>query len=116
MPLVKLLAQLSERAIDHAAAQHGRARSQLLGPANDMLIVVNGQEFRRVVNGVSDEEAVLGQDRHIRDRIFIARDIAPVGEVSVQHIELALGFHRVAVDRIFDLLRRVGVEVPEATP
>jgi hypothetical protein len=37
-----------------------------------------------------------------------------LGQAAVEHIQLALGFHREAVDRVFDLARRIGVEMPEA--
>ena len=33
--------------------------------------------------------------------------------MPVEHIELALDLHGVAVDRVFPLLRRIGVEMPE---
>ena len=37
-----------------------------------------------------------------------------VGELAVEHVELALHLHGEAVDRVFDLDRRIGVEVAEA--
>ena len=37
-----------------------------------------------------------------------------LGQVPVEHVELALDLHREAVDRVFDLGRRIGVEVAEA--
>src|SRR5690625_1813336 len=38
-----------------------------------------------------------------------------VGQVAVEHVQLALGFHGVTVDGVLDLDRRIGVEMPEAT-
>jgi hypothetical protein len=35
-------------------------------------------------------------------------------QLAVQHVELALDFHRIAVDRVLQLLRRIGIEVAEA--
>ncbi len=43
-----------------------------------------------------------------------ARHVLVVGEVPVEHVHLALHLHRVAVDRVFDLHRRIGIEMAEA--
>jgi len=40
--------------------------------------------------------------------------IAMVSQVAVQHVHLSLGLHGVAVDGVFDLDRRIGVEVAKA--
>ena len=37
-----------------------------------------------------------------------------LGQVTVEHVELALDLHREAVDGVFHLARRVGVEVAES--
>ena len=37
-----------------------------------------------------------------------------LGQFAVEHIKLALGLHREAVDRVFDLERGIVIEVPEA--
>ncbi len=44
----------------------------------------------------------------------LARQILALRQAPVEHVELALHLHREAVDRVFDLGRRVGVEVAEA--
>jgi hypothetical protein len=37
-----------------------------------------------------------------------------VRKLPVEHVELALHLHRKTVDRVFDLHRSIGIEMPEA--
>lgn len=37
-------------------------------------------------------------------------------QARIQHMQLAFGFHGVTVDRVLDFDRRVGVEMPQASP
>jgi hypothetical protein len=48
------------------------------------------------------------------NRVIGAGKILTLGQPPIQNVELALHLHREAVDRIFDLGRRVGTEMPEA--
>src|SRR5208282_3699392 len=43
------------------------------------------------------------------------RHILGLRETAVEHVELTLHLHRVAIDRILDLRRRVGEEVAESS-
>ena len=61
-----------------------------------------------------DQRAVPGPDRHVGDRVVVAREVLAFRQAPVEHVELALHLHREAVDRVFDLGRRIGVEVAEA--
>ena len=102
-------------AVDAAAALDRGARGDLLAPAVEMRIVGEAEEVRGVViGGALGDRAVPGEDRHVGDPVIVAGHEAMVGEVAVEDVILALGLHRVAVDGIFDLYRRVGVEMAEA--
>src|SRR3954452_5933762 len=81
-----------------------------------MSIFVRREEF--VGSGIIAAEgypAIPWPDRDIGDRIVGARDIFAFGEAAVEDVELALGLHGVAVDRIFDLHWGVGEEMAEAS-
>src|SRR3546814_4929147 len=56
----------------------------------------------------------LGPDRHVGDRVRAAGHVLVVRQVPIEDVELALGLHRETVDGVFDLDRRIGVEMPEA--
>ncbi|MEY9595195.1 hypothetical protein ABIA06_007486 [Bradyrhizobium yuanmingense] len=57
---------------------------------------------------------IPGPHRHVGDGVVLAREIFVVSETPVEHVELALGLHCETVDGVFDLGRRIGVEVAEA--
>jgi hypothetical protein len=40
--------------------------------------------------------------------------VRALGQALIEHIELALDLHRITIDRVFDLARRVRIEVAEA--
>ena len=46
----------------------------------------------------------------------ITRHVCLGRQVPIEHVELTLDLHRVAIDRVFDLGRCVGVEVAETAP
>ncbi len=48
--------------------------------------------------------------------IFIACHVTVFGEMTIEHVHLALGFHRKAVDGVFDVDRRIGIEVAKPPP
>src|SRR3954471_24771319 len=76
---------------------------------------MGGQEFVGAwVIATEGEAAVPWPDRDVGDRVIRAGDIFAFRETAVQNVKLALRFHRVAVDRIFELLGRVGEEMTEA--
>src|SRR3546814_2649565 len=45
--------------------------------------------------------------------LFRSRVILMRRQLAIEHVELALHFHRIAVDRIFLLRRRIGIEMAE---
>src|SRR6185369_17385959 len=80
-----------------------------------MLIFVGREEHvRAFVAAAERDSAVPGPDGDIGDRIVRARQILIFSKVAVEHVELSLGLHRIAVDRIFELRRSVGEEMAEA--
>ena len=79
-----------------------------------MRVLLDLQELARAVEQALRHLPVPGPDRDVGHRVVVAGDVAPGGQQPVEHIELALGLHRVAVDRVLELFRRVGIEMPEA--
>src|SRR3546814_10028962 len=81
-------------AVDHASALDRRARRELVGPALDILVIVDLQELARVIDESLGERAIPGPDRHVGDRIVAARDILMLRQLAVEHVELALHLDR----------------------
>src|SRR5439155_10142623 len=80
-----------------------------------MLILPGVQEdVRALIAAPQRDSAVPGPYGDVGDRIIRTRDIFAVSQTAVEDVQLALGFHGVAVDRIFDLLGSVGKEMAEA--
>ena len=79
-----------------------------------MLVLLHLQEFGGVVEHAERQPAVPGPDRDVGDGVIGAAEEAAFGEAAVEHVELALGLHREAVDGVFDLRRGIGVEMAEA--
>src|SRR3546814_7928254 len=75
-----------------------RARRELVRPALNILVIVDLQEFARVIDESLGERAIPGPDRHVGDRIIAARDILMRRQLAIEHVELALHFHRIAVE------------------
>ena len=103
-------------AVDHSPALDGRALADFFRPARQVFIFVRRQELARVAVGraVQHAVAVPRPARHIGDRIFVAGEEPIVRQPPVEHIEQALHLHRETVDGVFDLHRRIGIEMPEA--
>ncbi len=101
------------RAVDQLAALHAGPLAQQVEPAPDVLVLVRREELGGTV-GAAHDVAVPGIDGDVGDRVLVADDVFFVGQMLVEHVQLPLGFHRIAVDRILDLERRIGVEMTEA--
>ena len=87
----------------------------VLRPANEMIIFVGREELVGAgVGATKRDAAVPGPDRDVGDRIIGSGDIFAFRQAAIEDVQLALGLHRVPVDRIFELLRRVGEEMAEA--
>ena len=114
MALVELARRLAHHAVDHPAALDRRAGIDRLGPALDVLVVLHLQELARIVEQTLGQRPVPGPDRHVGDGVFGPGDELVVGQLAIEHVELALHFHGVAIDRVFVLHRRIGIEMPEA--
>ena len=63
-------------------------------------------ELKEVFQSVYDDKDING--------VIITGQIAGFGQLLVGDIENPLGFHGVAIDRIFVFFRRVGVEMAKA--
>lgn len=60
----------------------------------DMLVADGLEELAAVaIDVVVDEPAIPGPGGHVGDGIFLARQVAIVRQVTVEHVELALGLH-----------------------
>ena len=84
-----------------------------VGPAINVDIVLYLQEFGRSIQQALRERAVPRPDRDICDRIFRPSHVFVRSKMAIEHIKLPLRFHREPIDRIFDLGRRISVEMTE---
>src|SRR5690606_12004532 len=109
--LAELAAGIARYTVDLAAAGHRRACKNLVRPSQHGPVFMHRQELAGIVLPALHHAAIPGPDRHIRNRIFRAGDIFVVSETAVEDVELPLRLHGVAVDGIFDLLWRIGVEM-----
>ncbi|MCY1302147.1 hypothetical protein D9M70_517920 [compost metagenome] len=80
-----------------------------------MLVALNLEEGAGVaIDLAKGQVAIPGPGRHVGDGVFGAGQEPVVGKMTVEHVELALHFHGVAIDGVFDLHRRIGIEMTEA--
>src|SRR5690554_5449998 len=114
VPFGHLFVQLAPGTVDLAAALYCGPYGDLLGPAHEVGIALGIEEFGGAVHLVGHYAAIPGPDGHVGDAVLVPGDIGVVGQLPIEHVQLTLGFHGVAVDRVLVLLRRVGVEVTEA--
>src|SRR5690606_26450001 len=114
VPFGHLFVQLAPGTVDLAAALYCGPYGDLLGPAHEVGIALGIEELGRAVHLVGHYAAIPGPDGHVGDAVLVPGDIGVVGQLPIEHVQLTLGFHGVAVDRVLVLLRRVGVEVTEA--
>src|SRR5690554_5008846 len=114
VPFGHLFVQLAPGTVDLAAALYCRPYGDLLGPAHEVGIALGIKEFGGAVHLVGHYATIPGPDGHVGDAVLVPGDIGVVGQLPIEHVQLTLGFHGVAVDRVLVLLRRVGVEVTEA--
>jgi hypothetical protein len=115
MPLGHLLGFFTPHAVDAAPALHRRARRDGRGPTLHVGVFVHRKEFTRVVGLAFHHQAVPGVNGDVGNAVVVTRHVGPLGQVAVQHVELALDLHGEAVDGVFELLGRVGVKVAETT-
>ena len=101
-------------AIHPSAAFRGRPVVDLLRPSDHVRVGLHLEELLRIVETVQHELPVPGVRRHVRDVVRLAAEERPRREIPVEHVELALDLHGVAVDGVLELLRCVGVEMAEA--
>ena len=115
MPLTQLLFQRPICPVHDSATLHRRSRIDLLRPALNIGVALHIQKFPGAnIGPVQRNPAIPGPDRNIGDRILIASDIFMFAKLPVEHVELPLHLHRVAVDGIFYLFRRIGEEMAKA--
>src|SRR3546814_1626003 len=111
MALVQLLGRVAGYAIDHASASHRGPRQNRVGPALHVLVVLHRQELGRAVLPAFGQAAIPGEYRDVGDGVVATGQIFVFGQAAVQHVELALDLHGVAVDGVFALDGRIRVEV-----
>ncbi len=114
MTLRKLLVIFSPGPVHLAPANNRRAGIDLLGPGQEVLVFVNGEEFRRVIGAAKNHSAIPGEDRHVGDGVVVTGDVGAISQRLVEDVKLALGFHCEAIDGVLVLFRRIGVEMAEA--
>jgi hypothetical protein len=106
---------LAPHLVDDPPALDRRARRDCVDPARDVLVIVDAQEgLGLVVDRAEYEGREPREVGDVGEGVFLARQEPAVRKPLVGDIEDALGLHRIAIDRIFDLLGRIGVEVTEA--
>jgi len=91
-----------------------RARHKPGFPGSHMGVRRQIQEFRSFVELFAAHDP--RHHSHVGNSVLVPAQELLVCEVQVQHVELALGFHREAVNGVLDLHGRVLVEVAEPTP
>src|SRR5690242_8731037 len=112
--LMQLIRRLSIRAVDDPTALDRRSFKQGVGPADDVAVVLYAQELSSAVQPALHQPAVPRKDRNIGNRVSVARDVFRFGQPLVEYVELTFHLHGETVDRVFDLGRRVGIEMTEA--
>src|SRR5580704_2812084 len=114
MGLMQLTCKIAVGLVHDAPSLHRRTRGDCIGPAQDVLVIVHAEKLGRAVLSAPHQSAVPGPDGHVRNRVVGARDIFAFREAAVEDIEQALRLHCEAIDGVFDLERRVGVEMAES--
>src|SRR5215471_13751367 len=91
MSFVQLFFKRTAGSVDHPPAFDGQALADFFRPPRQVFIFVGLQELAWVVVGgaVQHPVAVPRPDRHIGNRIFVARDEMIVRKLPVEHVELA---------------------------
>ena len=72
------------------------------------------QELGCVIGMAVQNRAVPWVDCHIGNCVLVATDVSVVSKPLIKQVELPFNFHRVAVNGVFDLHRRVGIEVTKS--
>src|SRR5690606_3246258 len=104
VPFGHLFVQLAPGTVDLAAALYCGPYGDLLGPAHEVGIALGIEEFGGAVHLVGHYAAIPGPDGHVGDAVLVPGDIGVVGQLPIEHVQLTLGFHGVAVDRVLVLL------------
>ena len=111
---MQLAGRLAPGAVDHAATPRGRPLRDLVGPTQHVPVLLHLQELAGAIELALRQGAVPGPNRHGRDAVFVACHVTRLRQMAVEDIELALDLHRIAVDRVFHLRRRIRIEMAEA--
>ncbi|SVM36579.1 Uncharacterised protein [Klebsiella pneumoniae] len=114
MALVKLLVERARGAVNHASTLYGRAIANILRPTQHVFIATGIKELGGVINVPQHHVTVPWPDGHIGDGVLFSRHKTAAGKLLVEHVKLAFGFHRKAVDRVFDFHRRIAEEMAKA--
>src|SRR3954471_18777134 len=101
--LVQLIRRIALQAVDDPSTLHRRALADQVGPALDVLVVLDRQKLARAIQQSLGEAAVPRPYGDVGDGVVVAGEIFAFGQPPVEHVELPLGLHREAVDRVFEL-------------
>ncbi|KEH12832.1 hypothetical protein GY15_17545 [Delftia sp. 670] len=105
---------VSPGAIDAAAAHHRRPLGNLAGPAHHMRVLMGRQELGRAVHLVEHQCAIPGPDGDVGNAVVLSRNEGVLGQLAIEHVQLALGFHGEPVDRVLEFFGSIGIEMTEA--
>ena len=100
MAFVQLFGCLARDAVHHAPALHCGAGEDGVCPALHILVFMHGKEFCGAIQEALHQAAIPGPDSDIGDGIIIPAQIGAFRKPPIQHIQLPLGFHRKAVNRV----------------
>ena len=113
MALLNRRAKGISQAVHAQALHYSRARLHAGDPSVHMGVRRHVEELRSLVKLFAAQNP--RHHRHVSNGVLVAAQELLVSEVQVQHVELAFGFHRETVNGVFNLHRRVLVEVAKPT-
>src|SRR5271168_2439353 len=85
--LVQLARWLAGKAVDHAPAPDGRPFKEHIGPALDVLVLVDREELGRPILAELRQPAVPGEDGDVGDRVVGTRGILALRQTAIEHVE-----------------------------
>lgn len=64
---------------------------------------------------IQRQATIPGPDCHIGNSVVISHYVLMNGQVLVEYVKLAFGFHGKAVDGVFPFFGRIGIEMTKST-
>src|SRR5690349_8695391 len=84
--LVQLARRLTGGAVDHPPALHGRPCPYLFGPALNILVFMDREEFASPVTVELHQTAIPRPDGDVGNCVFGTGDVLALGQTLVEHI------------------------------